>query len=356
MKKFIIGILCLAMLTGCGKVNDDSGTDSRITISSGTIPSKTEAETDAASETEADGSVTTKKNKVIIVTTITAVSKVGATTSKKRLYTYSSNKATQTEAETPTHDTGKTYGTTVAVQTARPKVTTTTTTASKITEATTTAKTTLPPVDIDPEDQSDITLGVTDKGVDVRRSGTLVQKLSVNTDAITSYMNSGKKRMDELIFKTDFNFDGYTDLFITENVDEFNATGKYFRYNPSTGFYEDWDTLNEMGYSATANGEAGTVTIRVNEDEDQFEEKTYQWDEKGKLSLTQRVRQYKGEDDVIYTDYYSVVYVTETLFKREKTENGETVDVPLSEQTTTTTAAPTQAATTTTAAPPEKKE
>ena len=61
----------------------------------------------------------------------------------------------------------------------------------------------------------------------------------------------------------DFDFDGYTDLFIKVrygSVIPVNTGGVYFHYDPTTGLYSEWDALNSVGMLVNVNADG--VRIR----------------------------------------------------------------------------------------------
>lgn len=236
MKKCILPVILLALLSGCGKVSDASGVESRINIVSGivegTTRSRTTSETEAMTDGHTTGSTTSK----------TAGEKVSGTTTTK-----SKKSSVQAATRASGGNSGGSRGTTRHV----PTVQRTTTTAAQPTSQTPT---------IDPKDYSSITfeLNSSSNEIDVSRegmSGSIQVLKDVDlTEIRNTIANDPSKTINDFIVRqNDFDFDGYPDLFIIEKQDELNKTGKYYRYDPTKGIYTAWSELNNQRFEAMVN-------------------------------------------------------------------------------------------------------
>ena len=191
MKKCILPVILLALLSGCGKVSDASGVESRINIVSGivegTTRSRTTSETEAMTDGHTTGSTTSK----------TAGEKVSGTTTTK-----SKNSSVQAATRASGGNSGGSRGTTRHV----PTVQRTTTTAAQPTSQTPT---------IDPKDYSSITfeLNSSSNEIDVSRegmSGSIQVLKDVDlTEIRNTIANDPSKTINDFIVRqNDFDFDG----------------------------------------------------------------------------------------------------------------------------------------------------
>lgn len=117
---------------------------------------------------------------------------------------------------------------------------------------------------------------------------------------------------EDFLKTTDFNFDGYPDLFIP--TDHLSDTGVYYRFDPETELFEEWDELNRIGESVyTENEDEALIFSRYDADRREAEKCVYQW-ENDSLVRVSRELTYYGEDGELYTDHFDS---TGTLVKRE---------------------------------------
>ncbi len=318
MKKCILPVILLALLSGCGKVSDASGVESRINIVSGivegTTRSRTTSETEAMTDGHTTGSTTSK----------TAGEKVSGTTTTK-----SKKSSVQAATRASGGNSGGSRGTTRHV----PTVQRTTTTAAQPTSQT--------PA-IDPKDYSSITfeLNSSSNEIDVSRegmSGSIQVLKDVNlTEIRNTIANDPSKTINDFIVRqNDFDFDGYPDLFIIEKQDELNKTGKYYRYDPTKGIYTAWGELNGLnfnngvvGYEIIPNASDNSLTIYNKKDTLNYEEKTFEWGENGVLIIRRYRNQYNdGEliETVLY-DENGIECSRETRDSQGNLVGGETED------------------------------
>lgn len=288
MKKCILPVILLALLSGCGKVSDASGIESRINIVSGTVEgttrSRTTSETEAMTDGHTTGSTTSK----------TAGEKVSGTTTTK-----SKKSSVQAATRASGGNSGGSRGTTRHVPTAQR---TTTTAAQPTTSQTPT---------IDPKDYSSITfeLNSSSNEIDVSRegmSGSIQVLKDVDlTEIRNTIANDPSKTINDFIVRqNDFDFDGYPDLFIIEKQDDLNKTGKYYRYDPTKGIYAAWSELNNQGFEAMVNSAENSLTFYNKKDTLNYEEKTFEWGENGVL-IIRRYRNQYNDGELIETVLYN---------------------------------------------------
>lgn len=311
MKKCILPVILLALLSGCGKVSDASGVESRINIVSGivegTTRSRTTSETEAMTDGHTTGSTTSK----------TAGEKVSGTTTTK-----SKKSSVQAATRASGGNSGGSRGTTRHV----PTVQRTTTTAAQPTSQT--------PA-IDPKDYSSITfeLNSSSNEIDVSRegmSGSIQVLKDVDlTEIRNTIANDPSKTINDFIVRqNDFDFDGYPDLFIIEKQDELNKTGKYYRYDPTKGTYTKWEELNNQRFEAMVNSAENSLTFYNKKDTLNYEEKTFEWGENGVLIIRRYRNQYNdGEliETVLY-DENGIESLKETRDSQGNLVGGETED------------------------------
>lgn len=117
---------------------------------------------------------------------------------------------------------------------------------------------------------------------------------------------------EDCLNTTDFDFDGFDDLFIP--TDHLSAVGVYYRFNPETELFEEWNALNQIGESVYTEKESESlISSHYDIDRKESEKCIYQW-ENASLVRVSRELSYYGADGERYTDYFDS---TDTLIKRE---------------------------------------
>lgn len=117
---------------------------------------------------------------------------------------------------------------------------------------------------------------------------------------------------EDFLKTTDFDFDGFDDLFIPTN--HLSDTGVYYRFDPKTECFYEWEELNQIGESVyTENEDEALIFSRYDADRREAEKCVYQW-ENDSLVRVSRELTYYGEDGELYTDHFDS---TDTLIKRE---------------------------------------
>jgi hypothetical protein len=315
MKKYILPVVLLALLSGCGKVKDVSEVSSQIEIVSGTAAATTSETSSTEAETTTDDddkkTTTTKKAGDKVSGTTTSVKSTG------RVVTRASGGSVV-------------HGTTRVVPTA-PRTTSKTTTSSTSTQQPTTQ-----PATYDPKDYSSITFELKDDKLEVIRpysdgKSRSPQTLTVDTSEIKEKLEeSPSKTINDFIESVDYDFDGYPDLFVAEKSDDLNKTGKYFRYDPEKGAYVSWSELNSLKFETKIQESTNRLKVLENINGVDWNQKFYEWNSQNQLVLREYIHQYTVDGDIIV----ETITYDENGFQLSRTvehDNGE----PYEEGTTT---------------------
>lgn len=295
MKKYILPVVLLALLAGCGKVKV-SEVDSHIEIVSGTASSTTKevmtSETDTTTDDDDKKTTTTKKTgEKISGTTTTAAKATG------RVVTRASG------------GNSTVHGTTRVVPTA-PRTASRTTTSAASTQQPATE-----PATYDHKDYSSVTFDFkSDKPdkIEVIRpysdgKSRSCQTLSVDTAEIKEKLEkNSNKTINDFLEKADYDGDGYPDLFVKEKEDELNTSGKYFKYDPEKGKYESWEELNALKYEIKKDTASNRlIVLDKKEDKIEYEKKSFEWNAQNKLVLREYIHQYTSNGDILidYINY-----------------------------------------------------
>lgn len=128
---------------------------------------------------------------------------------------------------------------------------------------------------------------VTENKVDLKLNKKVVQTIELDYCPIRNYISA-----------EDFDFDGYTDIFIP--AEHSGITGTYYRYNPDTEHFDEWDELNKIGYKLTINSDntlTNTSYLECGETNTK-----YQWngDSLERITLLERYLTYRN----IIEDFY----------------------------------------------------
>lgn len=326
MKKFISLLLCLFVLCSCGKDVKTSANDEPV----GDV---TETQTEVTSERTTEAVKTTETEEEPVTSAVST-----APPRSTRIYTGSVVTIFKGPGVlVPQYgDDGMVHGTVSPVPVAEVPATTVEALVDPTLDPGTedpNEPTTVPQpseeVTADLKDQSTLSYEITKDGVKVMRSGKVVQTLSMDTAEDPSLIADGTFSQDDLIVAEDFDFDGYTDLFIKVrygSVIPVNTGGVYFHYDPTTGLYSEWDALNSVGMLVNVNAD-GTLEVHIQNTAVEYEKRTYFWNG-GSLALLYMDKQHAVGNN-IYLDHYDYSSGTGNLYSREQLINGEYVEVSL---------------------------
>lgn len=309
MKKYAMIVIAAAMLTGCGKVDTTSNTIETPVVDT------VQLTTDDAASDELTTESTTEKSTKSSTRTTSANTTTGDASGKRTTVPKSNSGRTNATPVRPANNNNSAPKATQAPATAAP------------TQPPTAAPTTEPNNDIMMTER----FGISEKGVNVYSNGKKIQHLDVKTDALMA-----SEHRETLFQIVDFDFDNHVDLFIPEAVGTLNTTGKYFRFNSSTGLFEDWTELNNIQYSITPDAEKKELALYVRNSAIDHETKVYEWKD-GALSLKTRSTIYKADDGQIYDESYEYEDGVEKMTKRTHIivdENGTTIgqeEIPVSD-------------------------
>lgn len=313
MKKYILPVLALALLTGCGKVSEVKDDDRPINIVSGTVEGTAKVTTTTESDDDTVSGTTTDKagNKVSGTTTTTSAG------SKKSAVTRANGGS------------GGVYGTTRAVPVA-PK-------NNNTKKTTTTAATTTQPVtqtpSFNPKDCSSISFGYsnsTPNKIEVSReysdgNARSYQTISADTSEIQKALEKDPaKTINDFVIKSDLDFDGYPDIFIVEKPDGLNKTGKYYHYDPENGNYQPWSELNGIKVELSGNESDAVLKTVEKKDDVEYEEKTYKWNEQKQLVMIKYMHKYRAGDTILI-DYVDYDANGAEILRETRDENGNLV-------------------------------
>ena len=327
MKKYILPVIGLALLTGCGKVVDSSN-DKPINIVSGTVEAGKKNNPTSESETYVDGSALT------LTTAKSAGKKVSGTTT---VNTKNSTIRTVTRANS-----NVVHGTTREVPVA-PRNNTNHTNSNNNTNNTT-AQQQEPTQEqnqapsFDAKDISSVTLNFDSKNpnkISISRKYSddnvrQYQTLSIDTSYIQEQLEKDStKKFEDFIVKKDYDDDQFPDLCIYEKEEGLNKVCRYYRYDPETGAYLPWDDLNNLKYEVSVNSNTDRLEVcEKKDDKIEYETKTYEWNAQKKLVIRESIHQYTNADGVVLIEYVEYDENGNELLRRTEDSQGYNVNYP----------------------------
>lgn len=138
-------------------------------------------------------------------------------------------------------------------------------------------------------------------GIDVLKDGEVMQTIDGNyAEIYAPIAEDPYYTIEDAIYKIDYDFDGYLDVFIPDDLSS-EPTGIYYRYDPDTGYLEEWDELNKIGKMAYASSK-DTVKVYHSEAEGSCVT-AYQWDNGTLKAIGYRERIYNEDEKSTVTDY-----------------------------------------------------
>lgn len=159
---------------------------------------------------------------------------------------------------------------------------------------------------------------VTENGVEFFRGSEIVQIIEGQFLEELSIYLPERSPESFLIFE-DYDFDGYNDLFIPSLIGRPNIPGVYYRFNPETSLFEEWDEMKQIGLSVSVDREKSELKSSSVSSAIDHKSLTYKWNN-DKLVLTERQVQYMDPNEQqIYIDTFEYDgNENEKLIKREK--------------------------------------
>ena len=143
---------------------------------------------------------------------------------------------------------------------------------------------------------------VEENGIEVLRDGEVIQTIEGNyAEIYAPIAENSYYTIEDAIYKMDYDFDGYLDVFIPADI-SYEPTGIYYRYDLDTGLLEEWDELNKIGKEAYASRK-NTINV-YQSGEEGLCITAYQWDNGTLKAIGYRERRYNDEDGKsTVTDY-----------------------------------------------------
>lgn len=161
---------------------------------------------------------------------------------------------------------------------------------------------------------------VTENSVNAMRDGKILQSFENNTLYERSLSGERHTTPEKYLDTSDFDYDGYEDLFIPESADK----GTYYRFNPDTERFDVWDELNKTGdiFFMEPDDENYLRSI-IYRDGKYYETLVREW-KNGELVLHHREVPYTlQQNNVQYKDYIDVNGV---IFRRDRNSQKISVD------------------------------
>ncbi|MDE5946752.1 MAG: hypothetical protein K2G63_05585 [Oscillospiraceae bacterium] len=158
---------------------------------------------------------------------------------------------------------------------------------------------------------------VTENGIDILINGKTVQTIEGDfLEEYSRYSDIGVAP-EKFITYTDFNFDGYKDLFIPDLLGRPNIPGHYYKFNPRTSKFEGWEELDTVGQLMSvkdktlvhnAVGSAvyhKTTVYKWVNDEIEPVSRSLMYEKKGKIYLDNYEYDENGNETLIKSEEYT---------------------------------------------------
>ena len=315
MKRSVIAaVICLGMLTGCGRVDTAPVDSSPVEITA----SETTKITAAADKDESETTVKTESKQTTENTKETKSSGTTTSTANAQLVRRSSPAVTRQTAAAPAP-------VRTAAKTAAAPATTTKITGNAPVQTTltsTTVTTTTSAQDNDPKivSKDNIVCEVKKDGVDVFIDGENMHTIEADTKAMLDVYETNEITQESLITIFDFNGDSVNDIFIPTEISKDSVSGVYYRYDAEEKKYVEWEEMKDIKKLINVSKTDYTFTILDKKDSVEYEERLYGWDDEKKPVLRKMQKQYNASADPwdILIDYYEYPDGEEKLVKREK--------------------------------------
>lgn len=154
--------------------------------------------------------------------------------------------------------------------------------------------------------------------------GSFLQKIELDCSRLIECAESYNRDPADFIEISDFNFDGYDDMFIPDIIGTPNVPGTYYYMNPTSEFncFEEWDELNEVGFLMKADSENEVLHFSSSGSAVDHDWIIYKW-ESGNLQPVSRELQYMNVSDILIDCFEYDDTGKETLVKRKRAVLGE---------------------------------
>jgi len=152
--------------------------------------------------------------------------------------------------------------------------------------------------------------------IKLRETGELVQTIKGDFSSdVDKYEGAGGleeyyyQGVDVIEF-ADYDFDGYDDLFFQTTIHTANEPGVYYRFNPETCLFEDWDELNNIGHTLdigiSSNVSIGQTLSYSTSKPDEHETFIYKWENDKLILVERRITLIDNENNTAVTELYYI--------------------------------------------------
>lgn len=174
---------------------------------------------------------------------------------------------------------------------------------------------------------------ITESGVEVyEKSGeeplqilTLDPELTADPEWLYKTYQEGSYTPYRFVSMQDYDFDGYEDIRIQNYLGAYQGTNQYYRFNPDTKMFENWDELNELHFTINVHIDDESLSVFSKSGAVDSWNYTYKWNDDKLMLISLNKRYYSYTDKKIYHDLLEYdAYGNETLVNREIYNNSPT--------------------------------
>lgn len=142
---------------------------------------------------------------------------------------------------------------------------------------------------------------VSDNSIKIISDSGLVQIINGNFSSLAGYSSPS-----DLINTEDYNFDGYTDIFVPTKFSEDSSEGIYYKFNSDIERFEIWQELNRIGHVFHF-GENNTLVYSTkNVENNSYESFEHIWSDENLILCEHTVTFIDKESNSACTEVYSV--------------------------------------------------
>lgn len=139
--------------------------------------------------------------------------------------------------------------------------------------------------------------------IDVIRNGKTVQSINFDTTELISWSERVSVEPEQFLTSSDFDFDGYDDLFIPEMLGTPNIPGKYYKYNPDTEMYEEWEEFNKISTLVRIQQTNDALIEDISGSAVDYKETAWFWEGSVLKRKLQRIQKADENNEIIIEDY-----------------------------------------------------